>query len=68
MDIVLNLSIVDKIFIVRIILIMLIIRILSCICIKGNTDNIINTNKIDNIGKFTICEVVKSIKTYVVNN
>ena len=47
---------------------MLIIRILSCICIKGNTDNIINTNKIDNIGKFTICEVVTSIKTYVVNN
>ena len=61
-DIVLNLSTVDKIFIVKIIPTILIIRMLPCTSIKENTDNTINTNNIDNIGKSTTCGSGKKYK------
>lgn len=62
MDIVLNLSTVEKIFIVKIAPIILIIRMLLCASIKENTDNTINANNIDNIGKSTTCGSGKKYK------
>ena len=57
-----NFSTVDKIFIVKIIPIILIIRMLLCTSIKENTDNTINTNNIDNIGKSTTCGLARKYK------
>ena len=68
MDIDLNLSTVEKIFIVKIVPIILIIRMLFCASFKENTDNTINTNNIDNIGKSTTCGSGKNISNVVVSS
>lgn len=41
---------------------------LFCASIKENTDNTINTNNIDNIGKSTTCGSGKNISNVVVSS